>query len=101
MWPSPVRSRQRASSSRTVAASVSRISWSSAPRLAGFEIFSRATKGAGSSSSSLPDASSFVEELFEDNERVALRHRLALLAADLLHGALVFRLHRHLHLHGL
>src|ERR671935_1099012 len=99
--PSPVSNRQRASRPRRVAARVSRISWSSAPRLAGFEIFSRATNGAGSSSSSLPDASSLVEELFEDNERVALRHRLALLAADLLHSALVLGLNGHLHLHGL
>src|SRR5437764_11307587 len=101
MLPSPVRRRQRASRPRTVAARVSRISWSSAPRLSGFEIFSLATCGAGSSSRSLPDASSLVEELFEDNERVALRHGLAFLAADLLHGALVFRLNGHLHLHGL
>src|SRR5437764_1439970 len=100
MWPSPVRSRQRTSSSRTVAASVSRISWSSAPRLAGFEIFSRVTKGAGSSSSSLPDASSCTDDLLKNHQRLALRHGLPLRHADLLHSALVFRLHRHLHLHG-
>src|SRR5690349_24679162 len=39
--------------------------------------------------------------LLEDDERVALVHRLALLAEDLLDGAGVFSLHRHLHLHGL
>ena len=40
---SPVMTRQRASSPFTVAASVSRISWSSAPRFEGFEIRSRVT----------------------------------------------------------
>src|SRR4051794_4950993 len=39
--------------------------------------------------------------LFEHDERVALVHRLALLAQDLLDGALVLGLHGHLHLHGL
>src|SRR3954468_8087800 len=50
--------RQRASRSATVAARVSRISWSRAPRRFSFEITSRATPSAGSSSSSLPEASS-------------------------------------------
>src|SRR4051794_24842682 len=101
MLPSPVSSRQRASSPRTVSARASRISWSSAPRLSGFEIFSRATCGAGSSSSSLPDASSRTEELLKNHQRVALRHRLALLAADLPDDALVLGLHGHFHLHRL
>src|SRR3954452_20830992 len=57
---SPVMTRQRDSSCFTVAASVSRISWSSAPRLAGFEIRSRVTCGAGSSRRSFPEASSVI-----------------------------------------
>src|SRR5690348_7814081 len=39
--------------------------------------------------------------LLEDDERVALVHRLALLAEDLLDGARVLRLDGHLHLHRL
>src|ERR671912_772802 len=93
--------RQRASSVRTVSASVSRISWSSAPRFFGFEIFSRTTWSAGSSRMSLPEASSCVSPLLKDHQRVALGDRLALLAFDLLDGALVLRLDRHLHLHRL
>src|SRR5437588_9642200 len=76
----------------------SRISWSSAPRLAGFEMRIRATPSAGSSTRSLPDASS---RLLKHHQRVTLRDRLALLAADLGDGPLVLGLHRHLHLHGL
>src|ERR687894_313387 len=90
---------QRASAPLTASRIASRISWSSAPRLLAFEIRRRSTLSAGSSASSLPEASS--RALFEDNKRVALRHRLALLDEDLLHLALVLRLHRHLHLHGL
>src|SRR4051812_44374485 len=92
-------SRQRASALSTASRSVSRISWSSAPRLSGFEMRSRRTSGAGSSTSSLPDASSAT--LFEDDKRVALRYGLALLDEDLLHGAVVLRLDGHLHLHRL
>src|SRR3954469_24778660 len=39
--------------------------------------------------------------LLEDDERVALVHRLALLAEDLLDGARVLGLDGHLHLHRL
>src|SRR5215204_4841726 len=90
--PSPVMITQRASSVRMCSASPSRISWSSAPRLAGFEILIRATLSAGSSSVSL---------LLKDHQRVALGDRLALLALDLLDGALVLGLDRHFHLHRL
>src|SRR5215204_1468058 len=90
--PSPVMITQRASSVRMCSASPSRISWSSAPRLAGFEILIRATLSAGSSSVSL---------LLKDHQRVALGDRLALLALDLLDGALVLGLHRRLRLHRL
>src|SRR5437660_9492007 len=76
----------------------SRISWSSAPRLAGFEMRIRATLSAGSSTRSLPDASS---RLLKHHQRVALRDRLALLAADLRDRPVVLGLHRHLHLHRL
>src|SRR3954452_22453257 len=101
--PSPVMIRHRASSPRTVEASVSRISWSSAPRLSGFEILSRTTWGAGSSRMSLPEASSCFAcvSLLKDHQRVALGHGLALLALDLLHRALVLGLDGHLHLHRL
>src|SRR3954447_21464487 len=92
--------RQRASRSATVAASVSRISWSSAPRRFSFEITSRATPWTGSSSSSLPEASE-VKRSLEHDERVALGDGLALLAGDLLDLAGVLGLHRHLHLHRL
>src|SRR4051812_44482923 len=60
---------------------------------------SRRTFGAGSSACSFPDASWVW--LFEDDKRVALRDRLALLDEDLLHGALVLGLDGHLHLHRL
>src|SRR4051812_46744579 len=93
--------RQRASSPLTVAASASRISWSSAPRFSGFEIVSRATWSAGSSRMSLPEASSCTPELLKDHQRVALGHGLALLARDLLDRPLVLGLDRHLHLHRL
>src|SRR3954453_22110242 len=91
--PSPVMIRQRASCSATTWAMQSRISWSSAPRLAGFEILIRVTPGAGSSRRTCPDASSV-----KDPQGVALRHRLAFLALALLHGAVVLRLDGHLHL---
>src|SRR3954465_15183203 len=91
-------SRQRASAASTVSRSVSRISWSSAPRLSGFEILMRTTLAAGSSTSSLPDASS---RLFKLHQRVALGHRLPLLDEDRLDGPLVLRLDGHLHLHRL
>src|SRR4051794_39010556 len=92
-------SRQRASAPATASRRASRISWSSAPRLSGFEMRIRITSGAGSSTSSFPEASSAA--LFEDDKRVALRDRLALLAEDLLDRAVVLGLDRHLHLHGL
>src|SRR3712207_2736158 len=85
----------------TVSASASRIAWSRALRLAGWWIVRRATCSAGKSSRSLPSASSRASGLLEDNERVALGHRLTLLHEDLLDRALVLRLDRHLHLHRL
>src|SRR3954452_9563289 len=88
--------RQRASCSATTCAMVSRISWSSAPRFAGFEILILTTPALGSSRRTFPDASSV-----EDNESVTFRHGLALFALDLLHGAVVLGLDRHLHLHRL
>src|SRR3954452_21167294 len=91
-------SRQRASAAATVSRRVSRISWSSAPRLSGFEIRMRRTFAAGSSTSSLPDASS---ALLKDHQRVAFGDRLALGDEDLPHRALVLGLDRHLHLHRL
>src|ERR1700719_1229802 len=91
---------QRASSSGIIEANPSRIAWSSAPRLSGFEIVSRATPGAGSSSSSRP-APVGAGSLLEDNERFAFGDRLSLLAADLLHDARILGLDRHLHLHRL
>src|SRR4051812_7287052 len=101
--PSPVMRRQRASvAPRTASPSVSRISWSSAPRLSGFEIRSRSTRGAGSSESSLPEArSTAAAPLLEDDKRVALRDRLTLLTEDLIDRAVVLGLDRHLHLHRL
>src|SRR2546423_9485374 len=60
----PVICRQRArsaaagASSSSVAVMASRIGWSSALRLSGFEIVRRTTPSAGSSTSSLPPASS-------------------------------------------
>src|SRR3954447_9430027 len=91
-------SRQRAVEFRTVSRSVSRISWSSAPRLSGFEIRIRTTFAAGSSTSSLPDASWVLLKL---HQRVALGDRLALLDEDRLDCPLVLRLDGHLHLHRL
>src|SRR5579859_5972022 len=95
MLASPVMITQRASSSGIAAANRSSIAWSSAPRLPGLEITSRTTCGAGSSISSCPSG------LLEDNERVALGHRLALAAQDLLDHAGILGLDRHLHLHRL
>src|SRR4029078_2065972 len=90
---SPVSTMQRASASRTPCAIPSRISWSSALRLSGLEIVRRRTPSAGVSVRSCP--------LFKDYEGIALVHRLALLAEDLLDGALVLGLDGHLHLHRL
>src|SRR5436305_11844528 len=58
--------------------------------------------GAGSSTSSrpLPWAAPPVA-LLEDNERVALRHRLSLLDHDLADDSGILGLDRHLHLHRL
>src|SRR5688572_32691152 len=78
------------------------MSRSSALRFAGLSSVSRATCGAGSSSRSLPPArSSISAHSLEHAQGVALVDGLALLAADLGHGALVLGLDRHLHLHGL
>src|SRR4051794_30146629 len=90
---------QRESSSPTIAVIASRISWSSAPRLSGFEILILVTSSAGSSTTSLPEAR--VEPSGEDNECVALGDRLPFLAHDLGNRALVLGLDRHLHLHRL
>src|SRR4051812_44565498 len=98
--PSPVTTRQRESCSWTVCVIASRISWSSAPRLPGFEIFSRTTPSASRSTRSFPAASSCAA-LIEDNQRVALGHGLALFARDLGDRAVVLGLDRHLHLHRL
>src|SRR5436305_15344774 len=87
---------QRASRPGSVAVNPSRIAWSSAPRLPGLEIVSRATPGPGSSSSRRTPSG-----LVEDNERVALRHRFALGDEDLLDHAGILGLDRHLHLHRL
>src|SRR5438445_596665 len=93
---------QRASASLTVSRSASRISWSRAPRLRSFEIVIRSTDGPGSSSFSLPDATSQTSApLLKDHQRVAFRDRLALRDADLAHLAVVLRLDGHLHLHRL
>src|SRR5215211_4808254 len=93
MPSAPVSTMQRASASRTACAIPSRISWSSALRLAGLEIVRRRTPSAGVSVRSRP--------LFKDDERIALVDRLAFLAQDLLDGALVLGLDGHLHLHRL
>src|SRR3954451_11849647 len=85
---------QRASTSGRVAASASRISRSSALRLAAFASVSRTTPAAGSSTCREPTS-------LEDDERIPLRDGLALLDEDLLDGALVLGLHGHLHLHRL
>src|SRR3954449_5003353 len=85
--------------SPTAAAIASRIAWSSALRLAGLEMVSRRIPSAGSSMSSSPGIAG--ARLVEHDEGVALVHRLPLLAEDLLDGAGVLGLHRHLHLHGL
>src|SRR5947209_3507035 len=90
-------STQRASSSGSVVAKALSRGWSRAPRLPGLEIVSRTTPGAGSSTSRRPPAGG----LLEDNEGVALGHRLTLLAEDLLHHTLVLGLDGHLHLHRL
>src|SRR3954467_13872065 len=75
----------------------SRISWSSAPRLSGFEILILATRGPGSSRRTFPLASASAK----DYQRVAFGDGLAFLALDLLHSAVVLGLDRHLHLHRL
>src|ERR1700750_1056307 len=91
----PVMITQRASSSPRVEVSPSRIAWSSAPRLLGLEMVSRATPGAGSSTSSPPPVASSLE----DNERIALRDRFALGDENLLNHTGILCLDRHLHLH--
>src|SRR6185436_18796059 len=88
------------SSSSSIAVAVaSRISWSSALRLPGLRIVSRATASAGRSRTSLPEASSWV--LLKDDQRIAFADRLALLDLDLLDGAGLLGFDRHLHLHRL
>src|ERR1700759_1026699 len=106
--PWPVMITQRASSAGSVCAKLSRMAWSSAPRLSGLEIVRRTTWGAGSSTSRGPEGGrgSVARgrgsvSLLEDNERVALGDRLALAAPDLAHDAGILGLHRHLHLHRL
>src|SRR3954454_7368391 len=91
------------SSEGIAAASPSSSSWSRALRESARLRVSRATASAGSSSNSLPPASSSGMELrlFEDDEDVALGDRLALLAANLGDLAGVLGLDRHLHLHRL
>ena len=79
--PVPVSTRQRASSPATVSASVSRISWSSAPRRSSLWIRRRTTPSAGSSRRSLPGGE--LGGSLEHDQHVALAHRLALLALDL------------------
>src|SRR5437764_10454659 len=101
MSPSPVTITHRASSAGTVEASASRIAWSSAPRRPGLEIVRRVTPAAGSSTSSRPPPLAEPVSLLEDNERVALGDRLALLDDDLLDDSGVLGLDRHLHLHRL
>src|SRR5688500_16334173 len=99
MPSAPVTTMQRvvsSSASATARARPSRIAWSSALRLSGFEIVSRVTPSAGSSMRSLPG-----KPLLEDDEGVALGDGLTLLAEDLLHDACVLGLDRHLHLHRL
>src|SRR3954454_22230141 len=94
------------SSCGSVSAIALRMSWSSALRRSGFEIVRRATAGAGWSRTSLPLASSVRSPspsggmaLLEDDEGVALLNRLTLRDPDLLDGAGVLGLDRHLHLH--
>src|SRR5437762_10015077 len=103
MGPSPVTITQRASSRGRTSEKPSRMAWSSAPRLAGLEMVRRATLEAGSSTSKRPAVESPRESpdglLLEDNECVALRDRLPLLAEDLFHRARILGLDRHLHLH--
>src|SRR5437016_7794701 len=101
MSPSPVRITQRASRRGTVEATASRIAWSRAPLWSVVEIVRRATPAAGSSTRSRPPASLSSVPLPEDNERVALGHRLALRDDDLLDDPGVLGLDRHLHLHRL
>ena len=70
---SPVMITQWASRRGIVLARPSRIAWSSAPRLPGLEIVSRATPGTGSSSNSRPPPPAAVScASIEDNECVAL-----------------------------
>src|SRR3954453_2419353 len=107
MAPAPVRITQRTSMPRSrsgIASAIAfRVSWSSAFRESGRLSVRRATASAGSSSRSLPPASSSVIalRLFEDDQDVALGDRLALLHADLGDLACVLRLDGHFHLHRL
>src|SRR6476659_7535721 len=87
----------RASRLASVDVKPSRIGWSSAPRLSGLEMVSRATPAAGSSTSRRPPGASSLE----DNERVSLGDRLTLLDENLLDHAGVLGLDGHLHLHRL
>src|SRR5512132_924643 len=90
--------------SRSTAAIASRIARSSALRLAGLEIVSRRTPSAGRSRSSSPamdGREASAAALLEDHEGVALVHRLALFAEDLLDDAPILGLDGHLHLHRL
>ena len=97
-----------------VSAIASRISWSSALRRSGLSMRMRTTASAGASSRSLPEASPATSLSLravrvaqraltqrQDDQHVAFAHGLALLAADLLHGPVVLRLDRDLHLHRL
>src|SRR5215212_1816491 len=98
--------RQRAWSVRVYSPSASSSSWSSAPRRSGFEMVSRATFSPGSSSWSFsviaraPGSAGCAARIsLQDDERVAFRDRLPLLADDLLDHPRIFGLDRHLHLH--
>src|SRR5215207_6551233 len=79
----------------------SRISWSRALRRSGLSIVSRATAWAGLSRRSFPSARRSSTVLLQHHEDVAFADALALLAANLLHDAIVLGLDRNLHLHRL
>src|SRR3954447_9517595 len=90
----------------------SRMAWSSALRLPGLEMVSRRRPSSGSSTRGPPamarrtlasgaGGARATARLLEDDERVALVHRLTLLAQDLRDGAGVLGLDGHLHLHRL
>src|SRR6187200_1988080 len=102
--PSPVMITQRVSipfaSAGICSAIASRMAWSSALRLSGLEMVSRATASAGRSTLISPGIAREALALLQDDERVALAHGLAFLDLDLLDDAGVLGLDRHLHLHG-